>query len=278
VCEILNAPTAVVSLRAWPLILSVHFAQRLPLFISFDYKNPAPRMLNDYVIAMTLQPIYLFADSQLLFWKNRGTPFLNSLSTRVMSSTPKAAYIGASNGDAPEFYSIFEAAMEGIGIRNCKMIRSSFPAEDESFLNEADIVLLAGGDVETGWTVLTERGIKELIIRRYYEGAILIGISAGAVQLGLYGLIEREQSFDRLIETFKLVPFVIGAHEERQEWEGLKRTLRLLNGTAKGIGIPTGGGLVYHPDQSIEAIRHPLSAFSIDGREIRHDLLLPKER
>jgi peptidase E len=234
-------------------------------------------MWDDRVIEMTLQPIYLFADSQLLFWKNREIPFLDSISPRAMSGARKAAYIGASNGDAPEFYSIFEAAMEGIGIRNCKMIRSSFPAEDRSFLNEADIILLAGGDVEMGWTVLTERGIHQLIMRRYYEGTVLLGISAGAVQLGLYGLTEREQSFDGLIETFKLVPFVIGAHEEMQEWEGLKRTLRLLNGTAKGIGIPTGGGLVYHPDQSIEAIRHPLSAFSIEGGEMRHDLLLPKE-
>lgn len=226
---------------------------------------------------MTLQPIYLFADSQLLFWKNKGEPFLDSISPRVMHSSPKAAYIGASNGDAPEFYSIFEAAMEGIDIRNCKMIRSSFPAEDESFLNEADIILLGGGDVEMGWAVLTERGIKELIMRRYYEGAILIGISAGAVQLGLCGLIEREQSFDGLIETLKLVPFIIGAHEEGRGWERLKRALQLLNGATKGIGIPTGGGLVYRPGQSIEAIRHPLYVFSVEGGEIRHDLLLPKE-
>ena len=202
---------------------------------------------------------------------------MDSLARRVMTGSPKAAYIGASSGDAPEFYSIFEAAMGACDIRNCKMIRSSFPAEDESFLNEADIILLGGGDVETGWTVLTERGIKDLIRRRYYDGTILIGISAGAVQLGLYGLMERGQSFGGLFETFKLVPFVIGAHEEGRGWEGLKRTLRLLNGDTKGIGIPTGGGLIYHPDQSIEAIRHPLHAFSTEGGELRRDLLLPKE-
>lgn len=224
-----------------------------------------------------MQPIYLFADSQLLFWKTKGVLFLDSIIARAMRSSLKAAYIGASNGDAPEFYSIFEAAMEGIDIRDCKMIPSSFTAEHESFLNDADIILLAGGDVERGWSMLAERGIKELIIRRYREGAILIGISAGAVQLGLCGLIEREQSFDALIETFKLVPFIIGAHDERREWESLKKTLRLLSGAAKGIGIPTGGGLVYYPDQSVEAIRHPLSAFSIEGGGVRHDLLLPKE-
>jgi cyanophycinase len=226
-----------------------------------------------------LQPIYLFADSQLLFWKTEGMLFLDSIRRVVMDSSPspKAAYIGASNGDAPEFYSIFEAAMEGIGIRSCEMILSSFPAEDESFLNEADIILLAGGDVEMGWNVFHETGMKEIILRRYYEGAILIGISAGAVQLGLHGLIEKGQSRDELFDTFRLVPFIMGAHEERQEWETLKRTIRLLDGTAKGIGIPAGGGLVYYPDQSIEAIRHPLYAFSIEEGEMKHDLLLPKE-
>lgn len=226
---------------------------------------------------MTLQPIYLFADSQLLFWKDKGNLFLDSVGSLVTNRSPKAAYIGASNGDAPEFYSLFTAAMQGIGVHTCKMIVSSFSVEDELFLNEANIILLAGGDVEKGWGVLAERGIKEVVMRRYYEGAVLLGVSAGAVQLGVCGLRERERSFDELIETFKLVPFIVGAHEEKQEWETLKRTLRLLNGAIKGVGIPTGGGLVYYPDQSIEAIRYPLSAFSIEGGEIKHDLLLPRE-
>jgi peptidase E len=167
--------------------------------------------------------------------------------------------------------------MQSIDVHNCKMILSSFPVEDALFLNQADIILLAGGDVETGWGILAERGIKEVVMRRYYEGAILLGVSAGAVQLGLCGLIESEHSSDELLETFKLVPFVIGAHEEKREWQTLKKTVRLLNGATKGIGIHAGGGLVYYPDQSVEAIRYPLSAFSIEGGEIKHDLLLPKE-
>ncbi len=166
--------------------------------------------------------------------------------------------------------------MEGIGIHNCRMILSSLLAEDESFLNEADIILLAGGDVERGWNVFCEMGIKELIIRRYYEGAILIGISAGAIQLGQYGLIDRGQALEELIETFKLIPFVINVHDEKQEWRELKRAIGLLNGTAKGIGIPTGGGLIYYPDQSIEAIKHPLYEFSIEEGEIKDTLLFPR--
>lgn len=226
---------------------------------------------------MPLQPIYLFADSQLLFWSNKGTLFLRSIRELILPTTPKAAYIGASNGDDPQFYSIFEAAMQNIGIWDCRMILSSFTSVDELFLNEADIILLAGGDVERGWMVFNQTGLTELIIKRYYEGACLIGISAGAVQLGLFGLMQEEETLNKLIDTFKLVPFIIGAHEERQEWKRLREAIELLDGSAKGIGIPTGGGLVYYPDQSIEAIRYPLNEYSMHEGVIRSSLLLPMQ-
>ena len=122
--------------------------------------------------------------------------------------SPVAAYLGASNGDAPEYYSIFEAAMTGVGVHNCRMIPRSFTAEDQSFLNEADIILLAGGDVERGWNVFVESGMKEFIIRRFYEGAVLMGVSAGAAQLGLYGLVEGETPTAGLLGTFGIAPFI----------------------------------------------------------------------
>ena len=225
-------------------------------------------------MTMPLQPIYLFADSQLLFWCDKGTLFLNVIKELVVPDSPKAAYIGASNGDDPQYYSIFEAAMENIGIQNCRMIPSSFTSTDELFLNEADIILLAGGDVERGWNIFNQSGLKEMIINRHYEGAVLIGISAGAVQLGLYGLVQ-EEACNKLIDTFKLVPFIIGAHEEKQEWKSVREAIELLDGSAKGIGIPTGGGLIYYPDESIEAIRYSLNEFSIKEGEIRNSLLLP---
>lgn len=225
---------------------------------------------------LPLQPIYLLADSQLLFWTNKGVRFLQSVKERITSASPKAAYLGASNGDDPTFYSIFEAAMEAVAIHDCRMICSSFSPDDESFINEADIILLAGGDVEQGWKVFNEVGLKELVIKRYYEGSLLIGVSAGAVQLGLYGWVEGEGSFNRLIETFKLIPFIVSAHDEKEEWRGLRETMQLLNSTAKGIGIPSGGGVVCYPDQSLEAIRHPLYEFSIREGELRYSLLTPK--
>jgi hypothetical protein len=223
------------------------------------------------------QPIYLFADSQLLFWGDGGGLFLDSVRRLVARDSPGAAYVGASNGDAPEFYSIFEAAMAGVGVHNCRMITRAFPPEEQSFMNEADVILLAGGDVGRGWEAFVETGMREFVVRRYYEGAVLMGVSAGAAQLGLYGLLERDASPDELLGTFGLVPFIIDAHDEGREWGRLRRAVRLLDGAAKGIGIPAGGGLIYHPDRSVEAVRRPLHELSAVGGEVRDALLLPKQ-
>ena len=56
--------------------------------------------------APQLQPLYLLGDSQLLFWKRRDRLLLEAALDALARDTPlSAAYIGASNGDRPEFYS-----------------------------------------------------------------------------------------------------------------------------------------------------------------------------
>jgi cyanophycinase len=202
-----------------------------------------------------VQPIFLFADSQLLFWREKGRLFIERL---VTQAALKAAYVGASNGDNPDFYSIFVAAMEGVGVSDCRMISSALSEADLAYLDDADVILLAGGDVELGWRTFVANGLSKHIVRRYFEGATLIGISAGAVQLGLGGLA----ADGSLIETFQLVPFVIGAHEESDNWKTLRELLRLSPLKTRAIGLPTGGGAIYHEDQTLEALRHPLVELS----------------
>jgi hypothetical protein len=61
-----------------------------------------------------------------------------------------------------------------------------------------------------------------------------------------------------IIETFKLVPLIIGAHEESDNWKSTRELLRLLGPGTTAIGLPTGGGVIYHPDHTIEPLRGPL--------------------
>lgn len=221
------------------------------------------------------KPIYLLADSQLLFLRTDGSLYLDSIRNLIEAASPKAAYIGASNGDRPEFYSVFAAAMEGMDIHDCSMVSSDFSSEEALFLTTADLILLAGGDVIRGWRLFEKTGLKDLILKRYFEGALLIGVSAGAVQLGLLGWPNDGFSPDSITDLFQIVPYIIGAHDEEMEWEELKSAVQLMGGKFMGIGLPTGGGAIYYPDQSIAPLRRPLHQFSMKDECITHSLLLP---
>ena len=229
--------------------------------------------------APQLQPLYLLADSQLLFWKRQDRLLLEAALDGLARDTPlNAAYIGASNGDRPEFYGIFEAAVDAIGITDRRMIDSSFGTDDRAFLERAQLIVLAGGDVRLGWNTFEKTGMKDVILGRYTQGAVLVGISAGAVQLGLHGTVETPApSAPELFDVFKLVPAVIDTHDERANWSRLSRTIQSLRGAATGLGIPSGGGVIVHPDTTIEPLRRPAHRFRFDGTHVTHSLLRGEE-
>ena len=229
--------------------------------------------------APQLQSLYLLADSQLLFWKRQDRLLLEAALDGLARDTPlSAAYIGASNGDRPEFYGIFEAAVDAIGITDRRMIDSSFGPDDRAFLERAQLIVLAGGDVRLGWNTFEKTGMKDVILGRYAQGAVLVGISAGAVQLGRYGIVETPESpATELLDVFKLVPAVIDTHGERAEWSQLSHTIHLLKGAATGLGIPSGGGVIVHADTTIEPLRRHAHEFRFDGTRVTHALLRAEE-
>jgi hypothetical protein len=218
-------------------------------------------------------PIFLLADSQLLFWGDDDGHFIDRVAAYTGPGAPRAAYLGASNGDDPDFYALFLAAMEGIGPAECRMI-ASHPSDDErAFLEAADVVLLAGGDVELGWRAFQATGVREAVERRYHAGAVLIGVSAGAVQLGTAGWPEGDP--DAAFPTWGLVPVVIDAHAEDDDWASLATVVRGRGEGARGIGIPRGAGLVYHPDHTVEALRHAAVELSASAEGIVRAMILP---
>jgi cyanophycinase-like exopeptidase len=221
-------------------------------------------------------PLFLLADSQLLFWGDEDGLFIDRIAAYTGPGTPRAAYLGASNGDDPDFYGLFVAAMEGIGPAECRMITVRPSAEDLAFLESADVVLLAGGDVERGWRAFEAGALGEAVVRRHHAGAVLIGVSAGAVQLGTTGWPEGDP--DAAFPTWGLAPFVVDAHAEDEEWAALRAVVRARGEGARGMGISRGGGLVYHPDGSVEAVRHPVEEVSISGGALTQAMILPPTR
>jgi len=205
-----------------------------------------------------ISPIYLFADSQLLFWKQGSHLFLKTVLTYISSPEPHAAYIGASNDNQKEYFELFESAMEGIGIHHCRMLGLDYSDHDKTFLEKASIILLSGGDVVKGWNLISSNGLKEAVLKKYSQGTILIGVSAGAVQLGQCVVDSNIDDSTSIIDTFQIIPYIIGVHEEKEEWANLKSAVLQKGDFSKGIGIPFGGGVIYHPDNSFEPVKKPV--------------------
>lgn len=210
----------------------------------------------------TIKPILLLADSQLLFYRDAaGRPFADRVREWLdcPPAAARAAYVGASNGDRPEFFDLFVGAMGEAGVTDCRMIPSRPDADDLGYAAQADLLLLAGGDVRHGWEVLTDNGLAGRLPELHWSGALLVGVSAGAVQLGCFGWDdERGEPFP----TSRLVPFVVDAHGE-PGWERLARAVPRCGGLIKGLGLPSGGGAVYHPDGSLEPLRHSVAELAV---------------
>jgi cyanophycinase len=222
---------------------------------------------------MPIQPLYLLADSQLLFLSSPVHFLAERIGAELDTKSAKAAYIGASNGDQPEFYDLFAAAMEGMRISNCRMFPIKPLPDDIAFLESADLILLAGGSDELGWRTFEQNGLKDLISRKRLDGAILIGVSAGAVQLGLGSLSTAAQP--KHLQMFRFAPFYVGAHDEANDWWDLRALVNLSQSDVRAIGIPAGGGAIYHADGTLEPIRKPLFELLKQNEKISEHLLTP---
>jgi hypothetical protein len=217
------------------------------------------------------KPVYLLADSQLLFARNNKFPFLPQIAGE--SQQICAAYIGVNNSDRPEYYDMFVSAMAGFGIDNCPFISMRFTEDDQAALTRADLILIAGGETLDGWQIMQNTGMDRRINECYYNGALLIGISAGAVQLGLY-LTGAEPN---LIPALQIVPLLVGVHDEQDDWKQLRMLLQRQCPQQTAIGVSFGGGMVWHPDNSIQALQKPLYEFRIKHDQLQADFILPPD-
>lgn len=166
--------------------------------------------------------------------------------------------------------------MDRLGVADRAFVRADFSAADRAELARADLVLLAGGDPALAWRVFERTGLEGAIRARRDAGALLVGVSAGAVALGWLvdagGVDGREPP----LVGFRFVPGVVAAHEEAADWVPLRRLLRRATLPLPGYGIPAGGGLVCHPDGSLEPLGEPTLFLSSESSgPARETLLVP---
>ncbi len=228
---------------------------------------------------MQTKPILLLADSQLLFQKDEKQGyFLGSFMKELSGTNPLCAYIGASNNDEPAFYQIFVEAMNNAGFNNCKMITSTISEDERAFLEKANLILLAGGDTELGLKVFREKGIEEILQKKYREGALLIGVSAGAIQLGWLSLESFDNATYKVTDGLKFIPFIVFVHLKKMQLAEVESLLRKSDSIKCAYEIPSGGGLIFHPDNTLEAVRKPINEFILKDDKFTHTLIFPGDK
>eukprot|EP01079_Euglenida_sp_SAG-EU17-18_P001803 gene1803-2932_t len=232
------------------------------------------------------KPILLLADSSLLFWRQKnGQAFTDCVHqmltqpdhTGAPPGPLRAAYLGASNNDEPAFYGIFTGAMQHAGITQCKHITAEPSDEDIAWLKASHLILLAGGDCRVGWKSFQEHGVDQILRDRYFAGAALVGVSAGAMQRGMYSWDDNCTGNPLPYSTLGLVPFLVGVHA-KDNWDSLRSAVGSVGiMSTRGLGIPMGGGVFVHPDFSVEPLKNAAAEFVCSEHGMKESTLIPPD-
>lgn len=225
-----------------------------------------------------LMPVYLLADSQLLFWQiEPGSYFFQQQFSQYQKRIRQAVYIGAANADQVQYYQLFEAAMEVVGCSHSHFLTtSSTHQEAQALLQQADLILLAGGDVALGWQFI--KALVKQLQQSFEHGAVLIGVSAGAMHLAALAWMNKDTlCASDLYATSGIAPCIVGVHDENNHWQQLAQVVGLTQGCFPALGIASGGGVAVENRTQITALRKSVARFAYQRQSVTHTTLAAGE-
>jgi cyanophycinase-like exopeptidase len=182
---------------------------------------------------------------------------LHDRAFELAGTTREVAWIGAANGDQRGWYELVASILHqryGADVRMARTVAGvGFDAgETRRIVDAANVIYVAGGDV----TLLAERvralGLDEQIRKRHEAGALVVGISAGAIGLTRYWVEFPEDNPDLEQPTrfacIGALDVAVDCHDEESDWDELRALLAAWareepQAVVEGYGIPLGGAL-----------------------------------
>jgi peptidase E len=221
--------------------------------------------------ALSPAPLFLLAGRSKSTPKgNRPDPLLQQVIEQCGKAHPCIAYLGSANGDNRDFFRMISLLLKNAGAGDVLLAPTAGAKADvrraQDVLNNADAVLVSGGDVQEGMRVLGERDLTRLLRARYDHGAVFAGLSAGSIMLCRQWVRWRDPNDDSTAEAFDCMgfaPILCDTHGEGENWDEL---LALLRVTAQGVighGIPSGAGLCVTPKGRLFAMGEPAHRFTL---------------
>lgn len=213
----------------------------------------------------TKKPVYLLAGGR----KSQSTTasLLKAVFRESGRLHPTIAHIGAANGDSLDFYNLMAGMLTSHGAGRINRILLVSPRADMStagkLLEDADIVFIAGGDVEQGMQVMNDTKAGRVLTDLYESGKVFFGSSAGSIMLASKWVRWRDPDDDTTAEPFPCLgfaPVICDTHGE-EDWEELQALLTLEKDGASGYGIVSGTALRVWPDGIPEALGGPVHRY-----------------
>ncbi|NLF40422.1 type 1 glutamine amidotransferase-like domain-containing protein [bacterium] len=210
------------------------------------------------------KPIFLFGG------RTRGRtithdPLLDAAFAASGVARPAVAYIGAASGDDHAFFMMLKQRFISSGARSVTLAATVPPEADigtaREIIADADVVFLSGGDVDAGMRVIRERKLHAFLVDLHRRGTLFMGMSAGSIMLAKQWVRWPEDGGEDEAELFDclgIAPVYCDMHAEEDGWEELKALLKKLRHDALGYGVPSGGGMIVHPDGEVEALGLPV--------------------
>jgi cyanophycinase len=207
---------------------------------------------------------------------------LHDRAFELAGAHPLVAWIGAANGDQRAWYERVAKVLReryGAEVEMARTVPSPELdlAETRSLVEAATMIYLGGGDVG----VLAERvralGLDEQIRRRHKQGALVVGVSAGAIGLTRYWVQFPDDNLE-LVEPTRFacigaIDVAVDCHDEESDWEELRALLAAWakeepGASVEAYGIPMGGAIEIAPDGAVTHLGPMPKRLRLDGGRI----------
>lgn len=180
---------------------------------------------------------------------------LHDRAFELAGARPRVAWIGAAAGDSrPWFERVAKVLREryAADVEMARTVGDFDVAATRRLIEEAPMIYLGGGDVAELAARMHALGLAELIRRRRRDGALVVGVSAGAIGLTRYW-VEFPDDNPALSRPTRFgcigaVDCAVDCHDEQSDWEELRALLGAWaveepDAVVDAYGIPMGGAI-----------------------------------
>jgi cyanophycinase len=192
----------------------------------------------------------------------------------LAGARPLVAWIGAANEDSLPWFERAAMVLRQRYGADMRRVMAGFADDSHALVDEAPVLYLPGGDVSVLAARLSEHGLDEKIRRRHADGALVVGVSAGAIGLTRYWVEFPEDGRPPYrIPCVGALPFAVDCHDEESDWEELRALLDAWQreepgSTVDAYGIPLGGALEIAPGGTVTHLGAAPKWLRLDGGRI----------